>query len=62
MKCVCKDPSCITGVKFDALSRAMIIEQGDSNILIYLDPNAIVELIAELRRCLTAMVNGDVAV
>jgi len=62
MKCICKDPSCKTEVKFDALSRAMIIERDDSKIFFYLDPNAIVELIAGLRRCLTAMVNGDVAV
>ncbi len=62
MKCICKDPSCTTEVKFDALSRAMIVERDDLSIMIYLDPNAIVDLIAGLRKCLTAMVNGDVVV
>ena len=62
MRCTCKDPKCTTEVRFDSLSKAMIVERDDLSILVYLDPNAVVGIMADLRKCLTAMVNGDVAV
>ena len=62
MKCVCKDPKCTTEVHFDALSKTMIVEREALSILVYLDPNTITQMMAELRRCLKAMAEGDVEV
>jgi hypothetical protein len=57
MKCACNDPKCTTEVRFDSLSKAMLVERRDMSILIYLDPNSIAEMIAELRKCAEAILN-----
>jgi hypothetical protein len=62
MRCICKDPKCTTEVRFDLLSKKMVVESNNLSILVYLDPNVIVDLITELRKCLMVMVNGDVSV
>jgi len=49
MKCACKDPKCTTTVRFDSASHAMVVEGKGTSILVYLDPNGIVEMIKHLR-------------
>jgi hypothetical protein len=56
VRCRCKDPACKQAIWFDSASRALwhTSKEGEESLM-YLDANACVELIKELRDVLTQM-------
>ncbi len=62
IKCACGDKNCKAVIRFDVVSKAIMVEgneTGHNDQLLYLSPNTIVEFIHELKRMLGYIVDNN---